>query len=65
MSFPNDDFMNFMGYRNMVVEEKIEECLEAVRRGEQSICIEQGDLTDSEAKYLQSEVLRRIESGKY
>ena len=22
MSFPNDDFMSFMGYRNMVVEEK-------------------------------------------
>lgn len=23
--FGNDDFMNFMGYRNMVVEDKIEE----------------------------------------
>ena len=46
--FGNDDFMNFMGYRNMVVEDKIEECLSAARRGETSISIDSGDLTDSE-----------------
>ena len=27
--FENDDFMNFMGYRYMIVEDKIEECLSA------------------------------------
>ena len=27
MFFENDDFMKFAGYRNMVVEDKIEKCL--------------------------------------
>lgn len=26
-----DDFMDYMGYRNTVVEEKIEECLSEIR----------------------------------
>ena len=60
MNFPNDDFMNFMGYRNMVVEEKIEECLSAARRGETSASIERDDLTDDEVAYLQKEVQRRL-----
>ena len=51
--FGGDNFMEFMGYRNMVIEDKIEECLAAARRGETSITIDQGDLTDSEAEYLQ------------
>lgn len=63
MSFPNDDFMNFMGYRNMVVEEKIEECLSAARRGETSVSIERDDLTDDEVAYLQKEVQRRLGNG--
>ena len=63
MSFPNDDFMNFMGYRNMVVEEKIEECLSAARRGETSVSIDRDDLTDDEVLYLQKEVHRRLENG--
>ncbi len=62
---PSDDFMNFMGYRNMVVEDKIEECLAAARRGETEISIDRGDLTDGEAEYLQKEVQRRIERGNY
>lgn len=60
MSFPNDDFMNFMGYRNMVVEDKIEECLSAARRGETSVSIDRDDLTDDEVAYLQKEVQRRL-----
>ena len=59
----NDDFMNFMGYRNMVVEDKIGECLAAARRGETSITIDRGDLTDDEVNYLQREVKRRLENG--
>ena len=58
--FGGSDFIDFMGYRNMVVEDKIEECLSAARRGETSITIDQGDLTDSEAEYLQREVTRRL-----
>lgn len=60
MNFPNDDFMNFMGYRNMVVEEKIEECLSAARRGETSVSIDRGDLTDEEVRYLQDQVSQRL-----
>lgn len=58
--FDRDGFINFMGYRNMIIEEKIEECLEAARRGETNINIDRGDLTDHEAEYLQREVQRRI-----
>ena len=65
MSFGNDSFMNFMGYRNMVVEDKIEECLAAARRGETSVSIDRGDLTDAEVAYVQKEVQRKLESGRY
>lgn len=65
MAFGNDDFMNFMGYRNMILEDKIEECLAAARQGEKSIRIDAGDLTEQEAEYLQAEVRRRIEGGGY
>lgn len=65
MNLGNDSFMSFMGYRNMVVEDKIEECLAAARRGETSVSIDRGDLTDTEVAYLQREVQRRLESGRY
>ena len=63
MVFGNDDFMNFMGYRNMVVEEKVEECLSAARRGETSVSIDRDDLTDDEVAYLQKEVQHRLGNG--
>lgn len=63
--FDDNGFMEFMGYRNMVVEDKIEECLSAARRGETEISIDRGDLIDDEAEYLQKEVKRRIEKGNY
>ena len=65
MSLKSDSFMNFMGYRNMVVEDKIEECLAAARRGETSVSIDRGDLTDAEVAQVQNEVQRRLESGRY
>ena len=65
MSFGNDSFMSFMGYRNMVVEDKIEECLAAARRGESSVSIDRGDLTDAEVAYVQKELERRLENGRY
>lgn len=49
----------------MVVEDKIEECLNAARCGETEISIDRGDLTDSEAEYLQKKVERRIRRGNY
>ena len=63
MMFGNDDFMEFMGYRNMVLEDKIEECLSAARRGEASVSIDRDDLTDDEVAYLQKEVQRRLGNG--
>jgi hypothetical protein len=65
MNLGNDSFMSFMGYRNMVVKDKIEECLAAARRGESSVSIDRGDLTDAEVAYVQKEVQRRLESGRY
>lgn len=63
MSFTNDDFMSYMGYRNTVVEEKIEECLSAARKGNTSASIDRDDLTDDEVAYLQKEVHRRLRNG--
>ena len=63
MLFGKNDLLNFMVFRNMVVEEKIEECLSAARRGETPVSIDKGDLTDDEVRYLQKEVQRRIENG--
>lgn len=65
MNLGNDSFMSFMGYRNMVVEDKIEECLAAARRGETSVSIDRGDLTDAEVEYVQKEVQRRLKNGRY
>ena len=64
MAFENDSFMSFMGYRNTVVEDKIEECLAAARRGEVSVSIDRDDLTDTEVAYVKREVQRRPESGR-
>lgn len=55
-----DDFMDFMGYRNTVVEEKIEECLSEIRSGKTEISVDRGDLTDSELEYLYQELDKRL-----
>lgn len=60
-----DEFMDFMGYRNMLIEDKISECLDAAARGETEVTIECEDLTDEEAEYLQREVERRIKCGRH
>ena len=53
--------MDYAGYRHMVVSDKIEACLAAARRGETSVTLDRGDLTDAEVRYLQEEVRRRLE----
>ena len=55
----NSDFMDYMGYRNMILEEKIEECVTAVEHGETEITLDRGDLTDEEIDYIYQEVRRR------
>lgn len=60
-----NDFMNFIGYRESLIDEKVEECLEAARHGEKEVSIDPGDLTRSELEQVQREVERRIRSGGY
>ena len=62
MFFGNDEFMEYAGFRNMLIEDKLEECLEAVRRGETSFDIDADDLTEDEIEYLKKELKRKIEN---
>lgn len=55
---PND-FMEYMGYRQMVVQGKISECVDAIRNGADHITLDRGDLTDSELEYLKKEIEER------
>lgn len=55
-----DDFMDYMCYRNTVVEEKIEECLSEIRSGKTEISVDRGDLTDSELEYLYQKLDKRL-----
>ena len=61
----DNEFKDFMGYRYTVVENKVEECLSAARRGETSVTIDAGDLTDGEVEYLKKELERRLNNGSY
>ena len=61
----DNEFMNYMGYRYTAVENKVEECLSAARRGETSVTIDADDLTDSEVEYLKKELERRLNNGSY
>ena len=64
MMFDNE-FKDLMGYRYTVVENKVEECLSAAKRGETSVTINTDDLTDSEIEYLKKELERRLNNGSY
>lgn len=61
----NDDFMNYMGYRNMVVEDKIGNFLAGIRKGKKTVTVDRGDLTPDEVKHVISEVKRRQKNGDY
>ena len=58
-----DDFIDFLGYRNMIIEDRIEECLSVARRGEEEVTIDVSDLTNDEVLYLQRELSRRLDSS--
>lgn len=62
MPFPNDDLLDYMGYRNMVVEDEIEQCLSGARAGDNSIFIDSADFTNEELLHIQKEVRRRLEN---
>ena len=59
----NNNFMDYMGYRNMIIEGKIKECLEMAKKGAEVISIDTVDLTNDEIKYLEKEVKRRLRNG--
>ena len=56
---PWADYSYYMGFRNMLVEDKIRECLAEVRRGKTEFSVDRGDLTDSEVEKVLAEVNRR------
>ena len=56
----NSDLMDYMGYRNMILEEKIEECVTAAQHGESEVTFDREDLTDEEAEYIIQEEHRRL-----
>ena len=58
--FFDEDLSDYFGTRSVAVEEKINECVDAARRGETSVEIDTGDLTESEIARLEREVRRRI-----
>ena len=65
MRFDNDEFMDFMGYRESLIEEKVEECLDAARHGATSITVDQGELMDDEFERVEDEVRKRLGKGNY
>ncbi len=65
MSFFNDDFMSFMGYRYMLMDEAVSECLSAANRRETTISIDRGDFTDDELRYIEKEVRSRLGNGVF
>ena len=60
-----DDFMNFMGCRNMVIEGKIEDFLANVRRGESKISVDCEELIDDKIECLQRETQHRLKRLKH
>lgn len=57
-------FMEYMGYRNSLIEDKIDECLEKLKEGKTEITVDRGDLTDEEVRTVKREVERRYGSGR-
>ena len=60
--FFDEELSDYLGTRSVAVEDKINECVDAARRGETSVEIDTGDLTESEIAHLKREVRRRIEN---
>ena len=61
----SNDFMEYADCRNMMIQEKIEECLSLVRAGNFNFEIDSGDLTESEIEYVKREVERRYRRKIY
>lgn len=52
----DNDFMDYMGYREMLIDEKVNECKRLIDEGNTSINIDAGELEEHEIE----EVKRRL-----
>ena len=55
-----DGYMEYMGYRNMLAEDAIQDCIDAAHAGADHFTLDAGDFTDEELDYIKSEVRRRL-----
>ena len=62
MDFGDDEFMNHMGYRNMIIENKIKDCLVSAQQGETYINKFENDFTNDEIQHIQKEIQRRLKN---
>ena len=65
MFHADPDFMNFIGCRESLIEQKVQECLAQYQHGERELVLDPGDLTSSEIEQAKEEIMRRIRSGDY
>lgn len=54
------DFIDFMGFRNMVLEDRIQECVDAMESGRTDIQIDCTDMTSDEQEFFREELERRL-----
>ena len=57
--FHDDGFVEYMAFRDNVVQNKVEECLDLLNMGYDLDDIDLGDLDDEEIKELFEEIRRR------
>lgn len=55
----NDDFVEFMAFRDNVVQNKVDECLDLLNMGYELDDIDMDDLSDDEIDELRKEIRRR------
>ena len=61
--FTQDEFVEFMGYREMLIQQKIEECIELLNNGAKEIEVSCGELTSDEMQRVYQEVLKKVGRG--
>lgn len=56
----NQNFLDYMGFRQSELENRIQECLRAIEKGETCIRVDCSDMTSEEQEFFQKELQRRI-----
>ena len=52
--------MDIIGYRYVILENKIQEILQRIKDGDTEFEVDAGDLTDSEILYVKNEIEKRL-----